>query len=121
MRDCACRSFTGDDKIESKEPGGQEARKTLTNLLLKSDTGEFQSFGFQVQQQLVASHSFSRAASIVAIAARIASRAYGAVVPHAAPSPVCTNPSSPLTRRAATTTSASPTHVERSSRTTRWS
>ena len=94
MRDCACRSFTGDDKIESKEPGGQEARKTLTNLLLKSDTGEFQSFGFQVQQQLVASRPFSRASALmVAIAARIASRAYSSVVQRAAPSTVCTNPS----------------------------
>ena len=42
-------SFSGSDDIESKEPGGQEARKTLTNLLL-DDNGNFKSFGFRARR-----------------------------------------------------------------------
>jgi hypothetical protein len=42
-------SFSGSDDIESKEPGGQEARKTLTNLLL-DDNGDFKSFGFRARR-----------------------------------------------------------------------
>ena len=30
-------SFSGSDVIEAKQPGGQDARKTLTNLLLNGD------------------------------------------------------------------------------------
>ena len=42
-------SFAGSDDIESKEPGGQEARKTLTNLLLDNQ-GNFKSFGFRARR-----------------------------------------------------------------------
>ena len=43
-------SFLGSDVIEAKEPGGQEARKTLTNLLLARD-GSFKSFGFEARRE----------------------------------------------------------------------
>lgn len=43
-------SFTGSDVIEAKEPGGQDARKTLTNLLLNDD-GSFRAFGFEARRQ----------------------------------------------------------------------
>lgn len=44
-------SFTGSDVIEAKEPGGQEARKTLTNLLLDASTGAFKSFGYAARRE----------------------------------------------------------------------
>ena len=44
-------SFTGSDVIEAKEPGGQEARKTLTNLLLDANSGAFKSFGYAARRE----------------------------------------------------------------------
>ena len=37
-------SFAGSDIVEAKQPGGQDARKTLSNILLNSD-GSFKAFG----------------------------------------------------------------------------
>ena len=41
--------FTGSDVIEAKQPGGQDARKTLTNMLLNAD-GSFRAFGFEARR-----------------------------------------------------------------------
>ena len=41
--------FAGSDMIEAKQPGGQEPRKTLTNLLLNPD-GSFKAFGFDARR-----------------------------------------------------------------------
>jgi hypothetical protein len=41
--------FAGSDVIEAKQPGGQDARKTLTNLLLHDD-GRFRAFGFDARR-----------------------------------------------------------------------
>ena len=52
-------SFLGSDVIEAKEPGGQEARKTLTNLLLARD-GSFKSFGFEARREYAESQRTCR-------------------------------------------------------------
>ena len=49
-------SFTGSDTIEAKEPGGQEAKKALTNLLLNAD-GSFNSFGAEARRRYYDSES----------------------------------------------------------------
>ena len=41
--------FAGSDVIEAKQPGGQDARKTLTNLLLDRN-GAFKAFGFEARR-----------------------------------------------------------------------
>lgn len=43
-------SFAGSDIIECKQPGGQDARKTLSNILLH-DNGTFKSFGFDARRE----------------------------------------------------------------------
>ena len=42
-------SFAGSDVIEAKQPGGQDARKTLTNILLNPD-GSLKAFGFEARR-----------------------------------------------------------------------
>ena len=44
--------FTGSDKIEAKQPGGQDARKNLTCILLNDDSQfSFKSFGYEARRQ----------------------------------------------------------------------
>ena len=42
--------FAGSDVIEAKQPGGQDARKTLTSLLLDSSTHSFTAFGYDARR-----------------------------------------------------------------------
>ena len=42
--------FAGSDVIEAKQPGGQDARKTLTNILLNDDES-FAAFGYDARRQ----------------------------------------------------------------------
>jgi len=42
--------FAGSDVIEAKQPGGQDARKTLTNILLNDD-GSLAAFGYDARRQ----------------------------------------------------------------------
>ena len=42
--------FTGSDVVEAKQPGGQDARKNLTCILLNAD-GSFKAFGYEARRQ----------------------------------------------------------------------